>query len=276
MKSINYTQKLKLIYISLVLLTASQAHAFSWSDLWQTHDQKARIMMDKGQYADAQKTFDNDNWRATAAFRAGNYQQAASLYESLNNAEALYNAGNSLANMQKYDQALKSYDKALALDHNNQDAIFNRQIVEKLLKKQQQNQKNDSQQNQSDKQQKQDNSQQKNNSDNNQNKNQDQSQDKDLDKNKDQTPNPKSDNKEADNNKDNESKKPNDPLQNESKEKDPDIKDKQQEQSTKSATDKEKREANDQWLRLIPDDPGGLLREKFLRDYVRRRGNGQL
>ena len=28
--------------------------------------------------------------------------------------------------------------------------------------------------------------------------------------------------------------------------------------------------ANDQWLRMIPDDPGGLLREKFLRDHVRR------
>ena len=33
--------------------------------------------------------------------------------------------------------------------------------------------------------------------------------------------------------------------------------------------DREQQQAKEQWLRLIPDDPGGLLREKFLRDYLR-------
>ena len=34
--------------------------------------------------------------------------------------------------------------------------------------------------------------------------------------------------------------------------------------------EKEQRKARDQWLKLIPDEPGGLLREKFLRDHLRR------
>ena len=33
---------------------------------------------------------------------------------------------------------------------------------------------------------------------------------------------------------------------------------------------REKQQAKEQWLRLIPDDPGGLIREKFLRDHLKR------
>ena len=37
--------------------------------------------------------------------------------------------------------------------------------------------------------------------------------------------------------------------------------------------DMESRQALEQWLERIPDNPGGLLREKFLREY--RRGPNQ-
>ena len=33
---------------------------------------------------------------------------------------------------------------------------------------------------------------------------------------------------------------------------------------------RERQQENEQWLRLIPDDPGGLMREKFRRDYLRK------
>jgi Ca-activated chloride channel homolog len=41
-----------------------------------------------------------------------------------------------------------------------------------------------------------------------------------------------------------------------------------EEQKTKP---KENNPEKEQWLRLIPDDPGGLLREKFWRDHYRRK-----
>ena len=37
-----------------------------------------------------------------------------------------------------------------------------------------------------------------------------------------------------------------------------------------SSADSEKQQAKEQWLKLVPDDPGGLMKEKFLRDYIRR------
>nr|MBA3535441.1 hypothetical protein [Tatlockia sp.] len=50
----------------------------------------------------------------------------------------------------------------------------------------------------------------------------------------------------------------------------------QQDKAAAKAADKktpeelEKQQAKEQWLRLIPDDPAGLMREKFLRDHLRR------
>jgi len=37
----------------------------------------------------------------------------------------------------------------------------------------------------------------------------------------------------------------------------------------------EERQTMEQWLRQIPDDPGGLLRRKFRYQYEQRRLNGQ-
>jgi Ca-activated chloride channel family protein len=33
-------------------------------------------------------------------------------------------------------------------------------------------------------------------------------------------------------------------------------------------------QAAEQWLRSVPDDPGGLLREKFRREHLRRAQQG--
>jgi Ca-activated chloride channel family protein len=44
-------------------------------------------------------------------------------------------------------------------------------------------------------------------------------------------------------------------------------------QAEKTSND-EQREARSQWLSQVPDDPGGLLRQKFLRDHERLQAEG--
>lgn len=39
--------------------------------------------------------------------------------------------------------------------------------------------------------------------------------------------------------------------------------------------EREKRLANEAWLRRVPDDPGGLLRAKFRLEYERRQQGGR-
>ena len=206
-----------IVFLSMALVNGAIAN--TWQDLWVTKDNQAKAMMTKGQYKNAQETFIREDWRAYAAYRAGDYLASAKQYQTLNTEDGYYNQGNALAHMGRYEDAIKAYDKALAINQNNQDAAYNRALIEALLKKDKE-QKNQDKQNQ-DKQ-----SQDKQNQDK-------QNQDK---KNPDK-------------------KSPDSSLDNQA-----------------SQDKKEKQQEKKQWLRLIPDDPGGLLREKFLRDFLRKQG----
>ena len=45
-------------------------------------------------------------------------------------------------------------------------------------------------------------------------------------------------------------------------------------QHSESPAQRERRLANEAWLRRVPDDPGGLLRAKFRLEYERRQQGG--
>ncbi|WP_027272415.1 tetratricopeptide repeat protein, partial [Legionella sainthelensi] len=134
----------------LFLFYSFSVHAFNWLDLWITPDQQGQDLMAKSQFKKAKETFTRNDWAATAAYRAGDYPKAAELYKNLGNEQGYYNEGNALAHMGKYEEALKAYNKALAINSSNQDALYNRKLVEDLLKKDKennQNQQNKDQQN---------------------------------------------------------------------------------------------------------------------------------
>ena len=213
------------IFLTMILLQIMpQTWAFSWNDVWSTPDHQAQIMMNKGQFSKAQATFDNPNWQAFAAFRAGHYKKAASLYGQLKNDN--YNQGNALAYDGQLEAALQAYNKAIANNPTDQDALYNRKIIEELLKKKQQRQ---DQKNQEQKEQDKQNQEQK---DQEQKKQEQQNQQQDK--------------------------------------KDKQSETKPEQHSNQSPEEREQKQAKKQWLKLVPDDPGGLMREKFLRDYLRR------
>ena len=252
----------------LFLFFTQLIHAFSWRDLWLTKDQQAKVMMDKGQYKQAKDTFVRDDWRAASTYRAGDYEHAAQLFKSLNQSDAYYNEGNALAHMGQYEQAIKAYDKTLTQDPKHQDALFNRQLLEQLLKKEKEKQKNQDKQNQ-DKQ-----SQDKQDQDKQDQDKQDQDK-QDQDK-QDQD---KQDQDKQDQDKQDQDKQDQDKQDQDKQDQDKQDQDKQNQKDQKKPTEdapandeesRENQQAKDQWLRLIPDDPGGLLREKFLRDHLRR------
>ena len=197
-----------LVFASLWSLSAL---AFNWHDLWRTSDQQGQDLMAKSQFKQAKETFTRSDWAATAAYRAGDYPKAAELYQGLNTEQGYYNQGNALAHMGQYEKAIKAYDKTLALNATNQDALYNRKLVEELLKKDKEKKQSKEQQNKEQQNKEQQNKEQQN-KENNAQKNGEAS----------------------------------------------------------SEAEREKQQAKEQWLRLIPDDPGGLMREKFLRDHLRR------
>ncbi|HAU0969936.1 TPA: tetratricopeptide repeat protein [Legionella pneumophila] len=230
-------------------LISNQLKAFSWSDLWFTPNQQAQHLMEKGQFAKAKDLFERNDWAASAAYRAGDYEQAAKLFNELKTEQGYYNQGNALAHLGKYEEAIRAYDKALAFNPNNQDALYNRKLISELLKKDKEKKKSQNQQDK-DQQNKDQQNQDQQNQDK-QNKNQQNQDQQNQDKqNKDQQ------------NRDQQNKAQQNKDQNKKNDK--------QEGEIQSESNQEKQLAKEQWLRLIPDDPGGLMREKFLRDHLRR------
>ncbi|MFV0821685.1 tetratricopeptide repeat protein [Legionella micdadei] len=263
---------MKIFWLFLLSIFACHTYAFSWVDLWSTKDQQAQHLMKKGQFKQAETTFQQADWRAAAAYRAGDYEQAAKEYQLLRSEQGYYNQGNALAHLGQYKEAIKAYSQALAINPNNKDALFNRKLLEDLLK-QNQNQQNqqDQKQNQnkdqqSQNQQNKDQQGQNQQSQNQQNKDQQgQNQQSQNQQNKDQ----QGQNQQSQNQQNKDQQGQNQQGQNQqAKQGDQ----KEGMNNTQSAEELEKQQAKEQWLRLIPDDPGGLMREKFLRDHLRREG----
>jgi len=273
-----------------------QAHAFQWDDLWSTADQQAQTHMQNGQFAEAKELFQRDDWAATAAYRTGDYEGSADRFKNLGTQQGYYNQGNALAHMGQFEQAIEAYNKALELNPQDADAIYNRKLVEELMKKDKEKEQNKDQDQQAEKNKDQQNKDKQNKDQQNKDKQNKDQQNKDQQnkdqqnkdqQNKDQQ-NKDQQNKDQQNkdqqNKDQQNKdQQNKDQQNKDQQnKDQQSKNKQQQQDqtkqgkaskeggVETTAQAEKKLAKEQWLRLIPDDPGGLMREKFLRDHLRR------
>ncbi len=144
---------LSLLLIPMLGFTPSPSYAFGLDDAWLTKDQQAQRELNKGDAKKAAEQFTSPEWKASAQYRAGDYASAAENFAKIDTASGHYNHGNALAKSGKLEDAIKAYDEALKRDANLEDAKKNRALAEKLLKQQkdqQQNQK-DKDKNQDDK-----------------------------------------------------------------------------------------------------------------------------
>lgn len=105
------------VLVLAVALPWTPAHAADW---WQRPDQAAHERLEAG----------------NAAYREGAFDTAAALYRSVDSADAHYNRGNALARQGQYREAIAAYDAALAREPGMPDAVANRRAVAAALKRQ--------------------------------------------------------------------------------------------------------------------------------------------
>jgi len=108
--------------------------ADKWSGLWRNADQRGQALLASDPKA-AAATFADPRRKAYAELKAGDYQGAAADLAPFRDVDALYNRGGALAHAGDLQGALDAYDAALKLDPKNRDAQHNRDLVAAALKK---------------------------------------------------------------------------------------------------------------------------------------------
>ena len=124
-----------LLLLPLALSTpASDAGAFEFADLWARRDQQAARAIERGDTDRAVAVAPDHRWRGTALYRGGRYDESAGAFTGGDSADDHYNRGNALARAGDLPGALEAYGEALARHPGHEDAEHNRKIVESLIR----------------------------------------------------------------------------------------------------------------------------------------------
>jgi Ca-activated chloride channel homolog len=239
----------------------------AWQNLWQTKDQQAQAAYSQGDFNKAAELFENPDWKAAAHYKSGAFDKALAYLKENPNANSHYNQGNALAQSGQLKEALEAYNKALKLNPDDDDTKYNKELVEKALEQQKQEQKQDTQDQKT---------QEQNKDDDKSGQSQDQDQEnKDEQKEADQKPDQKSE--QSQQSTEQQPEKTDAEQQKEqqadaAKPEEADAKNDDKKADTAQAQpldsmSNEEKQANEQWLKRIPDDPAGLLKRKFKYQY---------
>ena len=126
---------------------SESAYAFEWKDLWKNKDQQGQQYFIEGLHSEAAQVFENPEWKGLSHFRSGNLENALEEWKEIDSPRSLFNQGNALAKLGKFEQAIENYEQVLERESEHSDARFNRDLLKKLLEEQekqkQQNQQQD-------------------------------------------------------------------------------------------------------------------------------------
>lgn len=253
-----------LVIVIAVMPLADTAEAAAWDDLWLNKNQQARKLLEDGSAADAAELFEDEEWRAVSRYRAGDYARSAAGFAERGDVRSLYNLGNALAQQGAFESAIDAYDQVLEIDPDHSDAAYNRDIVQAAMEQQQQNQQQGDQQQSS-----------------NESGSESDASDQQSDPNQESA-------SDAESGADSEDGDPSQRPEDEAAEENMEALQEELQRAAEQAQDAERSEqqlteaelaelrrqqaeeqAMEQWLRRIPNDPGGLLRRKFRYQYQR-------
>jgi len=253
-----------LIALIFIIPLPQPAHAASWEDLWLNKDQQAAKALEAGKPGDAAALFENPDWQAVADYRVGDYAGSARVFAENSDTRNLYNLANAMAFQGELDSAIDTYEQVLEIEPDNEDAAYNLELVTSLKDQQEQEQ-----QNQGDDQQSTENPGGEGEESDSESQADQQGEEGESQSEGEPQDGEPSDGEEM-------SEEDMKALQEELQKAAEEAAEKGEEPQQMSEAElaelrqqQEQDQAMEQWLRRIPDDPGGLLRRKFRHQYQR-------
>src|SRR5690606_39976930 len=235
-----------LLCLPLLIALPQPASAVSLNDLWARPDQQGMRLLEQNRPGEAAEHFEDYRWQGFARYQAGDYAGAAERFAQGDTASDHYNRGNALARNEQYESAIEAYDQALELAPGLQAAQHNKALVEELLRqREQQAQESESPQ-----------------------------EGAEDEASPEQSPatggaagtqvEAATDAETQAGDEQNEPTQPADQSFDDTTEAGADV---QPARNEDALADPEQNQALEQWLRKVPDNPGELLRRKFLLEY---------
>ncbi|BAN47783.1 VWA domain-containing protein [Metapseudomonas resinovorans] len=238
-----------LFCLPLLFALPQPTMAMDFQDLWLRPDQQGQRLLEAQRPAEAAQRFDDVRWQGLALYQAGDYAEAAARFAQGDSAADHYNRGNALARSGELEAAIDAYDSALERQPDLAVAKKNKALVEELLRQREveaaANKEQQDDREQSDEQGEQSAAQQPG--------------EQDAEENPAQPA-------EGQAQTDNQTRSATDGTAEDALQEGSEI----SQQASNEPLGDERRQALEQWLRQIPDDPAELLRRKFWYEQQQR------
>lgn len=118
----------------LLMLPPQSSQAFEFNDLWLRRDQQGQRLLQAQRPAEAAQRFVDPQWQGKALFEAEDYAAAAERFAKGDSAADHYNRGNALAKAGELEAALDAYEQALERQPELAVAQYNKTLVEEALR----------------------------------------------------------------------------------------------------------------------------------------------
>lgn len=119
------------VILAAIGWTAAYPQAFV--DLWLTPDQQGRALFQLGHYDLASRTFEDPRWRGFSFYAAEDFVTAERYFSQYQDADSLLARANALGHQMDYKAAKVAYTDLIERFPDNQAAITNLAVMNKLI-----------------------------------------------------------------------------------------------------------------------------------------------
>lgn len=121
-----------LLCLPLLMLVPQHSYAFEFKDLFQRPDQQGQHLLAHHRPAEAAQHFEDIQWQGVALYEAGDYAGAAQRFAQGDSAADHYNRGNALARSGELEAAIDAYEQALERQPDFPAAAANKALIEQM------------------------------------------------------------------------------------------------------------------------------------------------